>query len=464
MATHQDTDNQLEADLKKTSNVEPIVMDDEEPYRDNSSPYGTTEAPPSGPFGKCVARVQKIVPSGGLIANCFQLGSVTLGGAIISMPDSFRTSGIIMAVIYLVIMCCLTVYSMTQLGFAMRITGLDSYETMGRGLFGRGGDYFVGAVMCISSLGTAIGYVSAIGSLLRPVLNEAHGTPEYLKSDMGVRLLQSIVWLVLLLPAVIPKRLNSIRYIAVVGVIMVLYFTFTVVAHSAQHGLLEGRRDGMAFFTTGNTAIYALSVFIFAFMCQTITYPVYYEMKPNPSVKQLTVASAIGMSACTVLYILAGVFGYFDFADGTKGSVLDNYNPISTPYMMVSFVGMLIKIVAAFCANWVCIRNYIYYVFRWNLATTPYWLHTLFCVVVSGIILVAGIFIPEVTLAFGLVGSLTGGFVSFIFPALFWMYSGNWSLKTVGLFHWTLTQFMLIVGVIAIVWGTIATIYDSFFT
>ncbi|CAD2220176.1 Transmembrane amino acid transporter protein, putative [Angomonas deanei] len=451
--------NQLEVEdvLLDVGKREPVLWEEPDTRVVEGPP-----PPPATRLGRAMDRFLKVVPPGGLIANCFQLGSCTLGGAIISMPDSFRTSGIGMAVIYLVIMYAVTVYSMTQLGFAMRITGLDSYETMGRGLFGRGGDYFVGAVMFISCVGTAVGFVSAMGSLLRPVLQKAEGTPEYLKSDMGVRLLQTLIWLVLLLPAVIPKRLNSIRYIAVVGVVMVLYFTFTIVVHSAQNGLHKGMRGEMAFFTSGNTAIYALSVFVFAFLCQTITYPVYYEMQPNPSVKQLTMASIISMGMCTVLYILAGVFGYFDFADDIQPSIMDNYDPLSTPYMMVSFVGMLIKIVAAFCANWVCIRNYIYYVFRWNLATTPYWLHTLFCVVVSGIILVAGIFIPKVTLAFGLVGALTGGFMSFIFPALFWMYCGNWSLKTVGLGHWLATYFMLLGGVIAIVWGTIATIYDTF--
>ncbi|EPY43096.1 amino acid permease 3, partial [Angomonas deanei] len=278
------------------------------------------------------------------------------------MADSFRTSGIIMAIIYLLIMCAVTVYTMMLLGYAMRITHIESYESMGRGLFGRGGDIFVGLVLCISCVGTAIAYVNSSGSLMRPIIRLAPNSPEYLKSDMGIRLIQTLIWAVLLLPAIIPKKLNSIRYIAVVGVCFVLYFVVTVIVHSSMNGLHKGKRDGMAYFTTGNQAIYGLSIFVFAFMCQGIAYPVYYEMRPGPSVKQLTTGSAIGMGSCTVLYILAGVFGYFDFADETEASILDNYDPIHTPYMMVSYVGMLIKIVAAFCANWVPIRNFVYYI------------------------------------------------------------------------------------------------------
>ncbi|CAJ1004894.1 hypothetical protein Q4I28_000209, partial [Leishmania naiffi] len=43
-----------------------------------------------------------LIPYGGVVSNCFSLGSVTLGGGIISMPSSFAMSGIIMSVIYLV--------------------------------------------------------------------------------------------------------------------------------------------------------------------------------------------------------------------------------------------------------------------------------------------------------------------------------------------------------------------------
>lgn len=39
----------------------------------------------------------------------------------------------------------------------------------------------------------------------------------------------------------------------------------------------------------------------------------------------------------------------------------------------------------------------------------------------------------DINIVFGLAGSLCGGFIAFAFPALFVMYSGNWSLKTVGI-------------------------------
>ncbi|KAK7201929.1 amino acid permease 3 [Novymonas esmeraldas] len=404
-----------------------------------------------------------LIPYGGVVSNCFSLGSVTLGGGIISMPSSFAMSGIIMSVIYLVVIMTVTVYTMTLLGYAMKATGCKTFEDLALVLFGRGWDYFVGFVLWLSCFGTAVAYISAVGSLITPILENAPGTPAYLKTTAGNRCITSLIWLVFMVPVIIPKRINSIRYVSAVGVTMVLYFVLTIIIHSSTNGMKKGMRDDMKYFTTGNQAVYGLSIFIFSFLCQAVTGSVYFEGRPKPSIKQLTIASAISMSVCMVLYILAGVFGYFDFAGKTQDSILYNFDPVHQPYMMVAYIGMLIKLCAAFAMNMIPCRNFTYHCLKWDLDTVPYWKHVIAVLLTAVVTLICGLFIPSINTALGLVGSLCGGFISFLFPAYFWMYCGNWSLKTVGIWHWLGTYFLVVAGVIAIVFGTISTVYFSFF-
>ncbi|XQJ29307.1 amino acid permease 3 [Leishmania guyanensis] len=404
-----------------------------------------------------------LIPYGGVVSNCFSLGSVTLGGGIISMPSSFAMSGIIMSVIYLVVVTAATVYTMTLLGYAMKATGCETFEELARVLFGRGWDYFVGFVLWLSCFGTAVAYISAVSSLISPILEKSPGTPAFLLTTAGNRCITSLIWLVLMVPVVIPKRVNSIRYVSAIGVTMVLYFVVVIVVHSSTNGMREGMRGDMKYFTTGNQAVYGLSIFVFSFMCQAVTGSVYFEQRPQPSVRQLTIASAIAMTVCMVLYIFTGVFGYFDFGDDTKDSVLYNLDPVHNPYVMVAYVGMLIKICAAFAMNMLPCRNFTYHCLGWDLDTVPYWKHTIVILSTAVVTLVCGLFIPSINTALGLVGSLCGGFIGFIFPAYFWMYAGNWSLKSVGIWHYLGTYFLLISGVIAIVFGTISTVYFSFF-
>lgn len=91
--------------------------------------------------------VNLIIPHGGFLSGVFNLASVTLGAGILSIPSAFNTSGMIMAIIYLLIVTSLTVYSISLLVIASEKTGLRSFEALSRGLFGRGGDIFTAVLM-----------------------------------------------------------------------------------------------------------------------------------------------------------------------------------------------------------------------------------------------------------------------------------------------------------------------------
>lgn len=404
-----------------------------------------------------------VMPYGGYVSSVFTLCTVTLGGGIIGMPSAFHTSGILMAVFYLVVVTLLTVYSMMIIGFAMQKTGFDTFETMAYGLFGRGGDYFVGFVMWLSCVGTAIAYISGVSSLVTPIL-EHEGMPHYLQTKSGNYLITSLVWLCFMCPVVIPKRVNSLRYVSAFSVVFVMFFVIAVVVHSCQNGLSIGMRDDMRLMNTeGPEAVDGLAIFIFAYMCQGVTYPVYFEMRPKPSVRKLTISTAIAMGICMFFYFLAGFFGYMDFGSEVKSSILFNYNPIEEPLMMVAYIGILIKLCTAYAMNMVPIRNFTYYILQWDLDTVSYWKHVPVILFISTVVLVCGLFIPSIDFAFGLVGALCGGFIAFIFPALFWMYCGRWTYQTVGPYHWLSTYFLLICGVVAIVFGTGATFYYATF-
>lgn len=74
--------------------------------------------------------------------------------------------------------------------------------------------------------------------------------------------------------------------------------------------------------------------------------------------------------------------------------------------------------------------------------------------------LLCGLFIPNINTVFGFAGSISGGFMAFIFPALFFMYSGGFCVERVGWFNYLCTYSILLVGVIGVIFGTGGTIYS----
>lgn len=176
-----------------------------------------------------------IVPYGGLLSCSFNMASATLGAGIVSIPSGFNLSGVAMSIIYLILVCLGTIYSMNLLAKVMVKTKLRTYSLAARHLLGPGVDYCLAILIMLLCFGGSVAYIIATSTLLTPVL-QTPGSPAYLKTRSGNRLMTSMVWLVLMLPLVIPKRINSLRYFSSIGVLFIVYFVICIVIHSATHG------------------------------------------------------------------------------------------------------------------------------------------------------------------------------------------------------------------------------------
>ncbi|PBJ76683.1 amino acid transporter,amino acid permease [Trypanosoma cruzi cruzi] len=415
----------------------------------------------------CLSRAKAftgiVVPYGGLFSSVFNLASVCVGAGILGLPAAANSSGLVMAFIYLLVITCFAIYSLHILGKTMEKTGLRTFESMAKQLVGDRFDYFVALIRWINSFGATIAYVISVGDILEPILMNASGTPQFLRRTAGRRLLTTAVWAVLMLPLVLPKKVNSLRYVSTFAVAFVMYFVIMLVIQSARNGLGNLYSDGedpIRLFNTGNAAIHGLGVFMFSFLCQINCYEVYWEMKKR-SVKNFTIYSTIAMILCLILYIMTVFFGYVQFGGKVKNSILLMYNPLTEPMVMAGYAGMLVKLCAAYALQTMACRNAVYHCISWEVETLPYWKHFIAVIALSTVVLLCGLFIPNINTVFGLVGAICGGFLSFVFPALFYLYSGNWTLRSVGLFDYIATYALLIAGVIGIVFGTVASIDDT---
>ncbi|RNF25874.1 putative amino acid transporter [Trypanosoma conorhini] len=409
---------------------------------------------------RAMGRLNSIVPYGGLVSNSFNLASATLGAGIVAIPSGFRDSGIVVAAILLALCCACTVYSIRLLALIKEKTGFRSYEEMARGLFARGFDYFVAFLMFIFCFGTCVGYVISVGDLLFPLL-ASPSTPEFLRTSTGKSLLVSGVWLLGMFSLSLPKEINSLRHASVVGVSFLIFFVACMVIHAASNGLKGGLSSELHLYNGGKNALNGLSLFIFAFICQVNCFEVYGEMR-NPSPNRMTRDTALSMTFVGLLYFFAGFFGYADFGNAVAGSVLQLYDPGHDLLMAVAYVGIAIKLCVGFA---ICIqpsRDAVYYVLRWGKTSdVPTWRNLLLSGFLALAALILGLFIPSITVVFGFLGGVCGGFLGFLFPAFFYMYAGNWSLREVGWANFLATYCLILLGVVAVVFGTALTIYGE---
>lgn len=410
----------------------------------------------------CLSRVKdvfgRIVPHGGIASSVFNLASVCLGAGILGLPAAANSSGLVMAFIYLFLLSGFGIYSLHILGKTMEKTKYRTFESMAKGLIGHRFDYCVSCIRWINSFGATIAYVISIGDVMAPILEKAPGVPSQFRDVLGRRIVTSLVWFFILIPLVLPKQVNTLRYVSAVAVLFVVYFVLVIVIHASIDGLGNlNHIDGVTIrlFNTGNAAIHGLGVFMFAFVCQINCYEIYWEMKDRSSAN-FTRCGILAIALCFLAYGLTVFFGYIDFGSAVRNSILLMYDPTKNAMVMVGYIGILIKLCASYALQTMAYRNTIYHLIGWDPETLAYWKHILFVVIFSTVVLICGLFIPNINIVFGLVGAICGGFLSFIFPSLFYMYSGNWTLKQIGPLYYFATYALLLAGVIGIVFGTVA--------
>ncbi|PWU95579.1 arginine permease [Trypanosoma cruzi] len=399
-----------------------------------------------------------IIPYGGLLSTTFNLASATLGGGVISLAAGFQMSGVAFSIILLVLVTVCTVYSVGLMMQAVEMTGYNSYAELSKKLFGRGWDHFTVVLTWLFTFGTCVGYVIAIGRLLEPVLSNP-SLPEFWRSEAGNRAVTSAIWFVGMFSLSLPKEINSLRYASAVGVICIYYFIACIVVHSVQHGFRGGKlRDDVAMFKSGNGAIEGLSIFMFSYLCHMNCFSIFGEMR-KPSARRMTLHTACSMALCCIAYIVAGFFGYADFGDEVTDTVLVFYDVRRDVLMAIAYAGIVLKLCVGFALCMQPARDCCYYIIGWDVATIPAWRNCLFCGVMALCALLLGLFIPVLNTVFGLLGSFCGGTLGFCLPALYRMYCGNWSLGTVGIVNYVCTYLLLMAGVVAVVFGTGASVY-----
>ncbi|EPY40970.1 amino acid transporter aATP11 [Angomonas deanei] len=413
------------------------------------------------PRNKLQKIVAYVIPYGGLLSSGLNLASSSIGAGIISLASAVETSGIIMAVIYMVIIGILTVYSFTLLGIAGKRTGIRNYEEIVEALMGKGGGLFLAFCLWFLSFFAEVSYALSLHDIMIQFLENSPNIPKYLRTTSGINLLTSMLWLVFMFPLCIPREINTLRYFSFVGISFIIFFVICMIIHASQGGLKHGIRGDLVLFQHGNKAVMGMANFIFSFICQLNCFEVYDEMY-KPTVRRLTMGASIGVVLCFCLYFLSGFIGYCDFGPAVADkSVLKMYNPIAEPLMGVAYVGVMFKLCVGYGLHSIPVRDSIYYFAGTNVRRVPFHWHVVCVICFTTVSLICGLYIPRVNLVYGLVGGFSGGFIGFIFPAYMFMYTGDWTLQSVGWFHYFMTYLLLIVGVIAVVWGTAATIYGE---
>eukprot|EP00672_Neobodo_designis_P026029 CAMPEP_0174850142 /NCGR_PEP_ID=MMETSP1114-20130205/19062_1 /TAXON_ID=312471 /ORGANISM="Neobodo designis, Strain CCAP 1951/1" /LENGTH=528 /DNA_ID=CAMNT_0016084577 /DNA_START=117 /DNA_END=1703 /DNA_ORIENTATION=+ len=459
-----------------------------------------------------------LLPAGGIGASVFNLCSATLGAGVLALPKCGDYSGAFLVSLYVFLSGLASAYAIVVLVMVSSRTALMSYEEMSLKILGsKRWVYLSVLLIALLCFGTAVGYIIAIGDILDPFRRLGHA-PDWLKDDRGRKVMQVGWWCLFFLPASLPKHVNALRFASCIGVFAIAFLIAIMTVHlgsNTNKPHIEAAKGG------ANT-LFSLPVIMFGYGCQVNTFEIYTEMH-NPSVKRMSLAASIAVGICSAFYILAGVIGYADFGSLVSENVLKNFDPTggsAFDYVAaVAFVGVSVTVTMAFPLCVFPTRDALSFLI-WppkdseieedlneglvnpgNASNSLAYGGTssqggsvaektdasandpataavavpdghgssssemserqrvvlVFFICVA--ILFSGMFIPNITTVFGIIGGLCIGAIGYSIPALFALKSGHWTVAKVGRAHVIAVWALFIYGIICAVVGTGVSVY-----
>ncbi|KAF8285163.1 hypothetical protein TcBrA4_0032670 [Trypanosoma cruzi] len=126
---------------------------------------------------------------------------------------------------------------MYALGLAAQRSQIRTFEGVALALLGRGFALFAAGVRIFHGFSGCVAYVISVGDIFRNIISSSDSAPQFLRESTGNRLLTALVWLCAMMPLVIPKHVDSLRYFSTFAVSFMIYFVLVIVVHSCTHGL-----------------------------------------------------------------------------------------------------------------------------------------------------------------------------------------------------------------------------------
>ncbi|KAG5463868.1 hypothetical protein LSCM1_00041 [Leishmania martiniquensis] len=407
---------------------------------------------------------------GGVISSAFNLASATFGAGVLALPYAMLHCGTLIGTVLLILVCCLTVYSVCLLAKVSALTKLMTYEEVAMGLVGPITEKLTAAMIVVFCWGSAVMYIVMMGDFIVPLF-QAVG----LSDKVDRRTAMVLFWAVVMLPLSLARRIHTLRYASVIGAFSTLLLAGAVVERFLQESgkYTSGSRLDAVIHTAlsvplarwDSGTVGSLTTLVFSYCCQPVAQTIYEELKDR-SVERMRRCTAYSMAAVTVIYTVTGVFGAMSFGDVVSQNVLVNFsNHLDSSTALIAYLGMVVSLTMAFPLTIFPTRDSVVMAmgYRAEENPVPEFMSSATAGLLALLALIIGIALPNIHILFDLLGGICGGSLSFLLPALFALRSGYWTTEVVGWGHVIMTWVTLAFGVLMCCLGTFNVVKLNFF-
>ncbi|KAK9821612.1 hypothetical protein WJX81_007885 [Elliptochloris bilobata] len=252
-----------------------------------------------------------------------------MGSALFPLPTAFEGTGLLAALLIMVVVAMVTVYACELLMDQCTVTGQHDYERLSYAVGGIWWQRFTEVSIVVLMVGTLVGGFVQTGEIFSTgALSYAPDTvPDWVQARAGSFLMVLAV-LFIVFPASLVEVMTQLEYISMVGFVFVLVMTATVIFQACFNGLpgwYSGEFRPIGFQDIDSVGA-TVSVIGFAFYLQPIAMPMLREMPPGEvgyKILSFCMRTVI-MGFAFIIYFCLGFFGAARWGASTQGNLLQN--------------------------------------------------------------------------------------------------------------------------------------------
>ncbi|XP_052803329.1 putative sodium-coupled neutral amino acid transporter 11 [Mya arenaria] len=355
-------------------------------------------------------KIQSSVPM-----TSFNFINSIIGSGIIGIPFAMKQAGFGLGLVLLIVVACVTDYSIILLIEAGKLSNTNSYQDVMLVACGRPGFYLLTFLQFAYPFIAMVSYNVIIGDTVTKIIVRLGG--EHIANTvLGSR--QFIIFLMTLLftlPLSLYRdiaKLSKWAFLSLVMVAVILVFMCIRLA-TITHNIPQS--DNSWIFANINIT-QAIGIMAFAYMCHHNTFLIHASLE-NPTKERWSFVTHVSVVFCMGFMMAFGLVGYASFTGNTQGDLLENYcqtdDLMNAGRFMFAFTIMLTYPIECFVT-----REVVENAFFPNSDQPPMWRHVVITVTIAIVVCAFSMSTDCLGIVLELNGVMAAAPLAFIIPPL----------------------------------------------
>lgn len=291
------------------------------------------------------------------IACISALCNTILGSGMLAIPYAMSQCGYILGIILLILGACASSFALHLLSLCANKVSIKptSFYIVANASVPQF-TFLIDLAVAIKCFGVATSYLIVVGDLMpdaiNVLLNDIIDNNNHILYDR--RLWIIIFFIAIILPLSCLRTLNSLRFTAIISVIIVWGITMIVASYAWLSTTIVGDicpsnnitcHGDTSYFNVSLQTLKISTIFIFGYTCHQNIFSVCNELKQSTQ-QRIDYVIYTAISIALTVYICISISGYHTFGIYTHSNILTNYSANNT---IIAIARILVAINVSFC-------------------------------------------------------------------------------------------------------------------